>query len=112
MSADAKLAKQYGPVHRHSLRADLERRRDVAIRLAGHDPRQDVAFSGSQPVEGWRWDRFDTAAAGDIGDQGRERGGSKLFSQRRSGSELMVAGGKLSFGEAQARVLCSGRPRA
>lgn len=104
-------------MHRHSLRADLERRRDVAIRLAGHDPRQDVAFSGSQPVEGWRRDRFDTAAAGDIGDQGRERGGSKLFSQRRSGSELMgrgspVAGGKLSFGEAQARVLCSGRPRA
>jgi hypothetical protein len=57
-----------------------------------------------------------TAAAGHIGNQARQRGGS-VFSQCRSGSELVgrgspVAGGVLGFGEVQARVLCSGRPRA
>ena len=58
-----------------------------------------------------------TAAAGHIGNQARQRGGSEMFSQCRSGSELVgrgspVAGGVLGFGEVQARILCSGRPRA
>jgi hypothetical protein len=74
-------------------------------------------FSGSQPVEGWRGDGFDHRRGGPHRQSGPPRGGSEMFSQCRSGSELVgrgspVAGGVLGFGEVQARVLCSGRPRA
>ena len=108
-SADAKLAQQRGHVDRDCLRADEQRGRDVAIRLAGDDPGQDLPFARSQAVESGRADRPDPGSMGNIGYQGRQRSGSELFSQRRSGSELTrrgppVAGGELGFGKAQARV--------
>ena len=54
-------------------------------------------------------DRLDPCSMGNIGYEDSQRGGSELFSQRRSGSELTrrgapVAGRELGFGKAQARV--------
>jgi hypothetical protein len=55
-------------------------------------PDQDLAFPCSQAVEGRRGDRPDAAAAGNIADQRRQRGGFEPFCQPHRGGEFTGRG--------------------
>jgi hypothetical protein len=70
---------------------------DSAVAMSRFDapattPDQDLAFPFGQAVEGQRGDHPDAAAAGNTGDQRRQRGGFEPFCQPRRRGEFTGRG--------------------